>query len=366
MQKLQDLRAALKGQFLERDEEIDGLLVSLLARQHCFLLGPPGTAKSQMVATLCESISGSQYFQWLLTKFTTPEELFGPYSLSHLEQGQYLRIVNGKLPTAHVVFLDEVFKASSAILNTLLTLMQERIFFNDSQPINCPLISLFGAANELPEGEELGALYDRFLLRFQVGYISEDTNFINLLKLNSTALPTITLEELEDYQARALAIQISDSILELILKVRRDLSKEGVIASDRRWKQSLDVLKASAFLQGKTEVDEDTLMFLLNVLWSHPGQKKTILKVLGAVASPWDARALELYDQAREIMDEVNQAEENDKEAVGIEANKKLKKIVAELAELKDRHPTDKVTNALEKIQDMQKEVIIKCLGIDI
>ena len=300
--------------------------------------------------------AGVTYFQWLLTKFTTPEELFGPYSLAHLEQGQYLRIVNGKLPKAHVVFLDEVFKASSAILNTLLTLMQERIFFNDSTPINCPLISLFGAANELPEGEELGALYDRFLLRFEVNYLSEDANFINLLKLSSVPLPTISIQELESYQQEVNNIVVSDSILESILKIRRELSKEGVIASDRRWKQSLDVLKAFAFLENKPEVDEDTLMFLLNVLWSHPGQKKTILKILGAVASPWDARALELYDQAREIMDEVNQAEENDKEAVGIEANKKLKKIVAELAELKDRHTTDKVTNALEKIQDMQKE----------
>ena len=366
MQKLQDLRAALKGQFLERDEEVDGLLVSLLSRQHCFLLGPPGTAKSQMVATLCGCVSGADYFQWLLTKFTTPEEIFGPYSLSHFEQGQYLRIVNGKLPTAHVVFLDEVFKASSAILNTLLTLMQERIFFNDSQPINCPLISLFGAANELPEGEELGALYDRFLLRFEVNYLSEDANFINLLKLSSVPLPTISIEELESYQQEVNNIVVSDSILESILKIRRELSKEGVIASDRRWKQSLDVLKAFAFLENKPEVDEDTLMFLLNVLWSHPGQKKTILKILGAVASPWDARALELYDQAREIYDEVVNAAEDEKEASGIEANKKLKKIVAELAELKDRHPTDKVTTTLEKVQDLQKEVIVKCLGIEI
>ena len=366
MQKLQDLRTALKGQFLERDEEVDGLLVSLLARQHCFLLGPPGTAKSQMVATLCGCISGADYFQWLLTKFTSPEELFGPYSLFHLEKGQYLRITSGKLPEAHIVFLDEVFKASSAILNTLLTLMQERIFFNDSQPLNCPLISLFGAANELPEGEELGALYDRFLLRFQVGYLSEDANFVNLLKLNSISMPTISLQELEDYQAKVTIVQISDSILESILKIRRELSKEGVIASDRRWKQSLDVLKAFAFLENKSEVDEDTLMFLLNVLWSHPGQKKTILKILGTVASPWDARALELYDQAREIYDEVNNVPDDEKEAAGIEASKKFKKIVAELSELKDRHPTDKVISTLDKVQNLQKEVIFKCLGFEI
>lgn len=361
---LQNLRTALKGQFLERDEVIDGMLVALLSRQHAFLLGPPGTAKSQMVSSLCSSISGARYFQWLLTKFTTPEELFGPYSLTQLEKGKYLRIIDNKLPSSHICFLDEVFKASSAILNTLLTLMQERIFFNDNQSIQCPLISLFGAANELPQGEELAALYDRFLLRFQVGYLGEDSSFISLLKLSINSLPTISLQELEDYQNQAALLPIPDAILDAILKVRRDLYKEGIIASDRRWKQSLDVLRAYAFLEGKNEVDEEALMFLCHVLWSHPEQKKTILKVVGGVAAPWDARALELYDMAKEIYD--NAINSDDKEQAGIEANKKLKKLLDEITDLEAKHPTEKIKDINSKVQAFQKEIIKACLGIEL
>ncbi|RLI03283.1 hypothetical protein DRO30_01365, partial [Candidatus Bathyarchaeota archaeon] len=207
-------------------------------------------------------------------------------------------------------------------------------------------------------------LYDRFLLRFQVGYLGEDSSFISLLKLSVNSLPTISLQELENYQNQAAFLPISDTILESILKVRRDLFKEGIIASDRRWKQSLDVLKAYAFLEGKNEVDEESLMFLCHVLWSHPEQKKTILKIVGSVAAPWDARAIELYDIAKEIYDNAINAE--DKEQVGIEANKKLKKLLDELADLEAKHSTEKIKDINAKVQVFQKEIIKKCLGIEL
>ena len=126
--------------------------------------------------------AGARYFQWLLTKFTTPEELFGAVSLRGLENDEYRRVTSGKLPEAHIAFLDEVFKASSSILNTLLTIMNERIFYNGTEKVRIPLISLFGASNELPsEEDELEALYDRFLLRYVVDYIKEDFRFLKML-----------------------------------------------------------------------------------------------------------------------------------------------------------------------------------------
>jgi hypothetical protein len=123
--------------------------------------GSPGTAKSALVRAIAQAFGGS-YFERLLTKFSTPEELFGPISLKALEQDRYERVTAGKLPEAEFAFVDEVFKANSAILNSLLTAMNERLFHNDGAPAQMPLVSLFGASNELPEGKELEALFDRF------------------------------------------------------------------------------------------------------------------------------------------------------------------------------------------------------------
>ncbi|MGH7868327.1 MAG: AAA family ATPase, partial [Candidatus Dormibacteraceae bacterium] len=170
MNQLQKLRQELNAIFPERKEVIDGSLAAVLAGEHVLLLGPPGTAKSALVRAIAGAFGGT-YFERLLTTFSTPEELFGPVSLKALEQDQFRRVVAGKLPEAEFAFIDEVFKASSAILNTLLTLANERVFHNDGAPMQVPLVSLFGASNELPDGRELEALLDRFLARFEVGYL---------------------------------------------------------------------------------------------------------------------------------------------------------------------------------------------------
>src|ERR1043165_5698790 len=172
-EKLKKIREELRQTFLERGELIDGALSALLCSQHVLVIGPPGTAKSMLADEVCRRIEGAQYFQWLLTRFTTPEELFGAVSLKALEQDDYRRLTTHKLPEAHVAFLDEIFKASSSILNTILTLMNERRFHNGREVAGVPLLTLFAAANELPEDDELLALHDRFLLRFVVDYLEE-------------------------------------------------------------------------------------------------------------------------------------------------------------------------------------------------
>ena len=180
--RLRRMREELGQLFLERSEVIDGALAALLAGQHVLLIGPPGTAKSMLADELCRRLDGSAYFQWLLTKFTTPEEVFGAVSLRALENDDYRRVTTRKLPEAHIAFLDEVFKANSSILNSLLTVMNERRFHNGRDVLDVPLISLFGASNELPEDDELQALYDRFLVRFVVGYIADDFRFLRMLQ----------------------------------------------------------------------------------------------------------------------------------------------------------------------------------------
>ncbi|HET9627445.1 MAG TPA: AAA family ATPase [Kofleriaceae bacterium] len=158
------------GAVPERKDVIDGALAAVLARAHVLLLGPPGTAKSALVRCLAQMFGGS-YFERLLTKFSTPEELFGPISLQGLAKDRFVRITTGELPEVEFAFVDEIFKWNSAVLNALLSMIDERVFHNDGAPVRYPLVSLFAASNELAESKDLEALFDRFLLRFDVGYV---------------------------------------------------------------------------------------------------------------------------------------------------------------------------------------------------
>ena len=172
LDKLQAIESELAASLIERDEVIRASLVALLSRQRLVVLGTPGTGKSALVTELARRISplngaGLRSFAYLMTRFTTPEELFGPVSVSGLKRDEYVRITARKPVEAELVFLDEIFKASSAILNALLKIANERIFHNGAQETQVPLISLFGASNEMPQGNELEALWDRFLLRFR-------------------------------------------------------------------------------------------------------------------------------------------------------------------------------------------------------
>ncbi|TMA55243.1 MAG: AAA family ATPase, partial [Deltaproteobacteria bacterium] len=221
---LRTIRDELQQVFLERTELIDGALVALVAAQHMLVIGPPGTAKSMLADEICRRLVGAHYFQWLLTRFTTPEELFGAVSLKALEQDDYRRLTTHKLPEAHIAFLDEVFKASSSILNTILTLINERRFHNGREVADVPLLTLFAASNELPEDDELLALHDRFLLRFVVDYVSEDFRFLKLLQARPPATrTTLSLAELQAARAEAEALPVPSSVLRAITDIRREL-----------------------------------------------------------------------------------------------------------------------------------------------
>ncbi len=368
LEKLIQIRDELKSEYYERDDVIDGTFAALLTDNHMLLIGPPGTAKSQLVSEVCNKINGAQYFQWLLTKFTAPEELFGAVSLKGLENDEYRRVTSGKLPEAHIVFLDEVFKASSSILNTLLTVMNERIYYNGTEVTRIPLISLFGASNELPlEEDELEALYDRFLLRYVVDYIKEDFRFLKLLQGDSAGSKesVITPEELDYCKSQAGEILVPSNILKLIGRIRKELKKKGMTPSDRRYKQSISVLKAKAYLDGREEVSEEDLRFLENVLWRDPGERTEIQSVIHQALHGYKDRLRELVIQAKEL-DGYSRREWEDEDMrikANIEAQTKLKQIALNVNDLIEEceqrgKQTEEIRKAKDEIEEIQKEIL--------
>ena len=181
-EKISAVASEFNGYFIERSEEINCALLSVLSGEHILYLGPPGTAKSLLAKNVCDAVDGGQFYYYLLTRFTTPEEIYGPLSLKALQQDEFRRKIDGYLPTANIAFLDEIFKSNSSILNSLLTILNERKFHNGQEVVDVPLLSVFGASNELPEEDEsLQALYDRFLFRCVMEYVQDDSNFEELV-----------------------------------------------------------------------------------------------------------------------------------------------------------------------------------------
>lgn len=336
-EKLQSIASELGQAFVERNEVVDGALAALLAGQHVLLVGPPGTAKSMLADGVCRRIEGARYFQWLLTKFTTPEEVFGAVSLKALERDEYRRVTANKLPEAHIAFLDEVFKASSSILNALLTLLNERCFDNGSERVQTPLISLFGAANELPEEDELSAVYDRFLVRFVVEYITEDWKFLRMLSAGEPSVETtLTPNELGALSAEAARVEIPEAVLGRIVELRRDLNEKGVIASDRRYRQSLGLLRGLALLRGKDAVGDDEIAFLEHVLWTDPAERPVVKDAIRKLVHGLDEEVQELLFQARELKDYAARGWKSMDEQTQaiIEVETKLRRILVRLDDL--------------------------------
>ncbi len=367
-EKLRKIRDELRQTFLERGELIDGTLSALLSAQHVLIIGPPGTAKSMLADEICRRIEGANYFQWLLTRFSTPEELFGAVSLKALEQDDYRRVTTHKLPEAHIAFLDEIFKANSSILNAILTLINERLFHNGREIVSVPLITLFGAANELPEDDELMALYDRFLLRFVVNYIAEDFRFIRMLEApRQAARTTLSLDELQKAQAQVRATEIPGNIYRVLAEIRRELGKKNIVASDRRYRQSLALLQAYAYLCGESKIMEKDLLFLEHVLWRDPGEQVQVHATVRELLLGYEEEAKELLYQSREIRDyALRPWETNELRAQAlIEVHTKLRNILNQVEQIMDKaeksgRPLDKVGAIKEEIAEIQQQVLEK------
>jgi len=281
----QEVIDPIKSRFVGRDEVVDLIALALVSGEHLFLYGPPGTAKSALVREFASAVQGS-YFEYMLTRFSEPNEIFGPINIAKLREGTVATVITGMLPEAEFAFLDELFNANSAILNNLLTVLNERVYRRGAEIHRLPLLSLFSASNHLPEDEALRALFDRFLLRCQVSNLPRE-QLPHLLRagwsLESSNLTqsTVTAADLRQLSSRILNVsfeQLRDDYVDVVVKIR-DL---GVVLSDRRAVKVLKLMAASALLCGRDEVLASD-MWVLRYVWDREEQIQPLASLVQGI-----------------------------------------------------------------------------------
>ena len=342
LDRFKQLLGEMNRGIYEKETEISLSLLAALAGESIILLGPPGVAKSMVARQLKTAFRDAQSFEYLMSRFSTPDEIFGPVSIQKLKTSDtYERAVEGYLPTADVVFLDEIWKAGPAIQNTLLTVINEKIFRNGNREMHLPLKLLVAASNELPaKGEGLEALWDRFVIRIESRPIKLEKNFRAMLLeahadfLGSTgelghadlAFPSaadfqfaddaefsdlkITAEEYAEWAEKICKIGVKEEVLDAISAIRKALravnvdeaaERRNIYVSDRRWKNIVRLLRTSAFMQDREEVDICDLLPIYHCLWQEPEERDAIRAiVIRALFSPFADKLVEMKNALAE------------------------------------------------------------------
>ncbi|MFO1433403.1 MAG: AAA family ATPase [Candidatus Competibacteraceae bacterium] len=318
LKRLNHVKRLLKDLFVDRETAVELLVLASVCQEHLLLIGPPGTAKTELVNRYAELVD-ARHFHYLLTRFTEPSELFGPLDLQAFQQGTFHIRTEGMLPEAQIAFLDEVFQGSSAILNTLLTLVNERMFHNGSNRQRVPLLSLVGVSNTLPDDPWLQAFADRFVLRQQLELVPDERleELLNqgwqleLQRLtvaqapeqSTRILPSLKLEELLELYSRLAEVEMS-RIQPVYANVVRELRAEGIELSDRRVVKGMKLIAAAALLREATVADAQDL-WPLNHFWSRPEEAEAAKTVVQPRVAEAGGPALELTRPVDDILEDI-------------------------------------------------------------
>jgi MoxR-like ATPase len=293
--RFQEAARILNGAFLDKQEIVRLLIVSAIAGEHMILVGPPGTAKSALIRMFAQLVD-ARYFEYLLTRFTEPNELFGPVDIKQFREGRYTRRTERMLPEAEIVFLDEIFKSNSAILNSLLGILNERRFANGADVAQVPLISLYAATNEVPNDENLAAMFDRFLLRV-VSDNLDSYHFHNLVQKGlENEIRRVAPQPLRPVLGAGLLHQLhaeigkrlhfSEDFLAKYKGLIFQIRSEGITVSDRRVVKLLKLFAASALFEGRSEA-ADGDFFVLRHIWNNLDQAELLEEIVNPVVDAY-------------------------------------------------------------------------------
>lgn len=303
-EKIIKIISELEDKFPERERLVIGAMTALIAGEHVLMLGPPGTAKSLFARRIAEATAGGSFFELLLTKFTTVEEMYGPISFSALKKDKYMRILDGFAATKRVWFLDEIFKSSSAILNCQLTAMNERMFHNGGSPVPIPLDMVLAASNEYPQDESLKALFDRFTLKYWVDYISDRDQLERLMlaggvdKMNNV-MNDSELDELRDLCAN---VPFGSQQVKILLDIKVNIEAEGFTVSDRNWVKAIKMIKARAVLSGRDVVKSSDYLILADMFWKEHKDRERLHTIIGNASDPYGSKAIAIIDAVKTTM----------------------------------------------------------------
>ncbi|MEM7261136.1 MAG: AAA family ATPase [Planctomycetota bacterium] len=293
----------LKRSFVGKDEVLDLLGIALIAGENLFLYGPPGTAKSALVRSVAERIDATS-FEYLLTRFTEPNEVFGPFDIRRLREGELVTNTANMLPEADLVFLDELLNANSAILNSLLTVLNERRLRRGRETLDLPVLSVIGASNRLPEDETLGALFDRFLVRVRCDNVEGDrldevlsAGWALERRTARGTQPTVSIDELRAAQSALTTVELNPVRPEFGRCVAR-IRQAGIAVSDRRAVKLQRLVAASALMCGRTEARRDDL-WVLRYTWETAEQEQVLAGLIAAELADVDETSSETHPLAR-------------------------------------------------------------------
>ena len=359
------IRTEVNARFMERDEALLAFLLAILAKEHVFVLGPPGTGKSALAREIFSRFDGATYFEQLLSKTRPDQAVLGPIDVPKFRaNGDFKRKIKGFLPTANFAFLDEIGKMGPTLGHDLLAVLNERVLHEvegDRSTINVPLSSVGAAANEeiMQESEDASALWDRLLLRTEVNYIQDRANFRAMLRKRqtpTTSRTTITYAELKAaIESDVPAIDVPDDVLDMIDDLKDKLHQMGMIRSDRRWEASIKVLQASAFLSGRTEVDESDIAVMRFVLWDTHEEIQKINATVLSVGSPITAKCAELLKDLEVLRSGIRALKGKNAVEVSsyaMEVSQKIAEVRSDVAELRRLNPGQgeaKIEQVLER-----------------
>lgn len=317
-QTFRDIMVEMRVDLVEREVETDLLARSIIGRTNGLMIGEPGVAKSFGINQFLKHVDGAQLFELLLAKDSPSDQVLGPISLAALEKDEFRRITKGKLPEAHVGFLDEVFKANSTVLNAMLKIINERKFDNDGYSMDVPLWCAFGASNELPgtDRDDLRAFRDRFGWTKMVDHVRTSEGLKTVIdgqltrargERTAPSHTVISVKQIEELQEQCVQVKVPDSVIKGLSELRSRAEQENLRISVRRMFEGVKLMQAGAVLTDRTEVTVEDMKVFEHVLWSdpedHPAAYQLTLEYAGAVAKKASKLRQEFEEQQQALTD---------------------------------------------------------------